>query len=405
MFQDDWGSHVITPAPVTGKPFKARFEQVRSGVSPDGQVVRRTLGGEVCRDADGRTRQDLHIPDGDAGSTRIALITDPTQEAFYILDVDSQTYVEERFAAAGIVGDISPPPSPQSPVGAEGEDLGRRQVEGALCRGYRTSSGNSVVEVWYSDELGVALLEKSTGPDGEHTLRLFDVRQTDPQRECFAVPADYVMAREVLADAARLSSAGAGEVGPEGADLNLAAARGDVAAVQALLSRGIDPNARGHHGETALMAAAECGHAALAALLMDAGAEAELRSKAGTTALMYAALNGHAGVVRTLLTRGAKTDAGEGRLTPLMFAASGGHAEVAELLLAAGADVNARESHGMTALMFAADAGSLPVARALLAAGADLKMKNTDGHTALTIARLAGQSEIARLLEEAESGA
>lgn len=403
MFQDDWGSHVITPAPVTGKPFTARFERVRSGVSRDGQVVRRTLAGEVYRDAGGRTRQELHIPNGGAGSTRIVLITDPAQEALYILDVDSQTYVKERFAAAAVTGDVAPPPSPQSPVGAGGEDLGRRPVEGALCRGYRSSSGNSVVEVWYSDELGVALLEKSTGPDGEHTLRLFDVQQTDPQSECFAVPADYVMAGEVMADAARPSSAGAGEVNPEGADLNLVAARGDVVAVQALLSWGNDVNARGHHEETALMAAAECGHAALAALLLDAGAEAELRSKAGTTALMYAALNGHAGVVRTLLSRGAKTDAEGDRRTPLMFAASGGHAEVAELLLAAGADVNAKESHGMTALMFAADAGSLPVAQALVAAGADLKMKNTDGHTALTIARLAGQSEIAGLLEEAES--
>lgn len=285
MFQDDWGSHVITPAPVTGKPFKARFEQVRSGVSPDGQVVQRTLDGEVCRDADGRTRQELHIPNGDAGSTRIVLITDPAQEALYILDVDSQTYVKERFAAAGVTGDISPPPSPQSPVGAGGEDLGRRRVEGAVCRGYRSSSENSVVEVWYSDELGVALLEKSTGPDGEHTLRLFDVQQTDPQGEYFAVPAGYVMAGEAMTDAARLSSAAAGEVNPEGADLNLAVARGAVVAVQALLSRGIDLNERGHHEETALMAAAECGHAALVALLLDAGAEAELRSKAGTTAL------------------------------------------------------------------------------------------------------------------------
>ena len=405
MSHDDWGSHVISPAPVKGKPFKASYEQVRSEVLLGGQIVRRTLRGAVCRDADGRARQELHIPNGDAGSIRVVFITNHARGVLYVLDADSQTYVEERFAAAGVAGDSLPSIGQRSPARDEDQDLGRRRIEGLDCRGYRSSAENAAVEVWYSEELGVALLEKRTAASGEHTLRLFGVQRTEPQSEWFVVPTGYARAGEGVTGAALLSPAGAADEAQYGADLNLATARGDVDAVQFLLHRGGDVNARGHHEETALMAAAECGHAALVALLLDADAEVELRSKAGMTALMHAALNGHSEVVRALLARGAQTDAEGGRQTPLMLAATGGHAEVVGLLLAAGADVNARESHGMTALMFAAASGSLPVTQALLAAGADLKVKNADGYTALEIASLAEQSEIARVLEEDESAA
>lgn len=406
MFNDAWGLHSISTTPVQGKPFKARYEQRRVERLPGGQGIPRIMSGEVYRDSSGRVRQELHLQQNDTGERmRIAVVIDPLEEAIYIFHIDSRTYIKQRFDAAGAtaarVG--TPVRLSTAPAGSENEALGQRQIEGLSCRGYRNSSENSVSEVWYSDELKVALLEKITSPQAEDTWRLFDVRQTHPRSECFVVPAGYVLADEAQQIGnAFVSLPDTNNVVPGGADLNLAAASGDVETIRGLLKRGIDVDARSILGETALMAAAECGHAALVTALLEAGADVEARSKAGTTALMHAALNDHAEIVTILLSQGAKTDTEEDRQTPLMFAASRGHIEIVELLLAAGADVDAKESHDMTALMFAAGEGFLDVARALLAAGADVKIKNTDGYTALTIAGLAGQTEMIRLLEQAE---
>jgi len=101
--------------------------------------------------------------------------------------------------------------------------------------------------------------------------------------------------------------------------------RGDLAAVQAELDRGVSVNAKNDFGETPLHRAA-IGHKEIAELLIDKGADVNAKS------------------------RGAVNLKVDWRLTPLHYAADRGHKEVAELLIDKGADVNAKDDFGFTPL-------------------------------------------------------
>src|SRR5690606_3289357 len=163
--------------------------------------------------------------------------------------------------------------------------------------------------------------------------------------------------------------------GPPEAPLADAAMRGDVAAVQGLLSQGADPNIAQGDGMTALHWAAELGNAEMAGALIKAGATTEPVTRLGAyTPLHLAARGGHAEVVRILLDGGASPSAPTttGAVTPLHFAATGASPEAALALLEHGADADAREARwGQTPLMFAAAAGRSETIDVLLEHGAD----------------------------------
>jgi ankyrin repeat protein len=117
-----------------------------------------------------------------------------------------------------------------------------------------------------------------------------------------------------------------------GEDLIAAATRGDDAAVQALLAK---------------------------------GAEVDAKDNGGMTPLMWASEEGHLDVVQALITNGADINAKtfENGMTPLMWASEEGHLDVAQALITKGADVNAKTiEKGDTALTLAKDADT----RALL---------------------------------------
>ncbi len=159
-----------------------------------------------------------------------------------------------------------------------------------------------------------------------------------------------------------------------------AAARGDAAAVEALLTKGADVNSPQGDGMTALHWAAMNDEPTLAAVLLQAGANPRAATRVGAyTPLLLAAKLGHRGVVEALLKGGAdpatKTDNGT---TALMFAAASGDLESVDLLLARKPDVNAREStRGLTAAMFAAAANRATVVALLGRNGADLSATST----------------------------
>jgi len=88
--------------------------------------------------------------------------------------------------------------------------------------------------------------------------------------------------------------------------LILAVAKGETAAVQELLAKGGDVNAKSKSGRTALMIAAMRGDAALVRALLAAGADVKAKSVNGTTALRYAAQQGNAEIVKLLESAGAK---------------------------------------------------------------------------------------------------
>lgn len=178
-----------------------------------------------------------------------------------------------------------------------------------------------------------------------------------------------------------------------------AAARGDAAAVSALLAQGANANATDAEGLTPLMNAAKAGHLATLQALLQARAKVDARDPNGFTALAIAASLGHAPAVQALAQAGADPNAAtRSGATPLMFAALGGHSGAISALLRAKANVNAQTPAGITALMMAANAGQAQAAGQLVHAGASLNARDTSGRTALMLAAAKGHSDTVRTL-------
>lgn len=100
----------------------------------------------------------------------------------------------------------------------------------------------------------------------------------------------------------------ANEPPPEpGADeLNAAARKGDVAAVKALLDKGINPDAKWRYGMTALFPACDRGHLEVVQLLLDRGANPNVSDRFyNATPITWALNKGHAQIAFLLLQKGA----------------------------------------------------------------------------------------------------
>ncbi|KAK7883404.1 hypothetical protein LTR67_011275 [Exophiala xenobiotica] len=131
-------------------------------------------------------------------------------------------------------------------------------------------------------------------------------------------------------------------------------------AVQFLLSRGADPNAKAKRGETPLHCAAWRGYTSLARLLIAKKASADTR------ALELAATQGHIEVMKLLLENGVDPKQSSG----LCQAARQNLVEAVELLLDAGCEID-KISDGYTPLMAAVGEGYVEMAQFLMQRGAD----------------------------------
>jgi ankyrin repeat protein len=149
--------------------------------------------------------------------------------------------------------------------------------------------------------------------------------------------------------------------------LSLACGNGSSPLVMKLLEAGANPNSTQMSGETALMTCARTNAVEAVEALLARGADVNAKEKSlGQTALMWGASEGHAGVVQTLLKHGA--------------------------------DVQARSADGYTALLMAARGADLPTTQALLAAGADINAKAKNGTTPLVVAIIRGHVKYAEFL-------
>jgi len=250
-------------------------------------------------------------------------------------------------------------------------------------------------------------------------------------------------------------------------DVADAAARGDKAAVRALILKKADVNATQVDGTTALHWAAQADDVEMADLLIKAGAKAGIENRSGATPLLLASVNGNAAMidklakagadvnasltrsgdtalmiasrtgkvdaVRSLLDNGAKVNAKEqwGGTTAIMWAASEKHPSVVKLLIERGADVNAKSNFVpsasgrgfegttpsaakpskpeefaaglLTPLMFAAREGDLESTKLLVAAGADVNAVGGDGKDALSLAIFDGNYDVASFLVDSHA--
>jgi ankyrin repeat protein len=165
------------------------------------------------------------------------------------------------------------------------------------------------------------------------------------------------------------------------APLAAAAARGDLAAVRALLAKGTVVDALEVDGTTALHAAVDADHLDVADALLRAGANASRGDRYGVTPLYLAAVNGSPAMIRRLIDAGAdpnSTDpAGE---TTLMTAARTGVVDAMRVLLERGARVDARDPEfQQTALMIAAREDHPAAVSLLISAGAAVNAQTRKG--------------------------
>lgn len=159
----------------------------------------------------------------------------------------------------------------------------------------------------------------------------------------------------------------------EGLDLNealrVAATRGSLVDMNALLANGAEIDAIDVNGRTALMDAAEFGGNDVVSRLLDAGANPNVTDGDGESALLKAIRANDTAAVDSLLSRGARTDL--------------------------------KDQHGNTALHFAARYQSLPILERLIQANARLDVENARGMSALTIASRRDDTRLARALRRA----
>ncbi|MDF2868323.1 MAG: ankyrin-3, partial [Gammaproteobacteria bacterium] len=174
---------------------------------------------------------------------------------------------------------------------------------------------------------------------------------------------------------------------------------GDFSAVQSLLRRGAEKNAKTANGFTLLHYAADSGHLKIVEKLLEKKAEIEAKDNVGFTPLHCAADSGHPKVVEKLLEKKAEIEAKDNiGFTPLHCAADLGYLDVVEVLLEKKANKEAKANDGFTPLHCAADLGHLDVVETLLKEGADKKAETTSGFTPLHLAAYKGHFDVVETL-------
>ncbi len=157
-------------------------------------------------------------------------------------------------------------------------------------------------------------------------------------------------------------------------ELMEAAFNGDSAAVERLLAKGADVNARAQAGTTALMIAAAEGQTTIVFDLLAYGADVNARNQGGNTALMGAAADGNTTIVSKLLSLGADVNlTSETGETALTLAVSRGRTEIVKILLDKGAKIPAGKSGRENLLATAARDHDIAIVQALILHDADLK--------------------------------
>ena len=162
------------------------------------------------------------------------------------------------------------------------------------------------------------------------------------------------------------------------------------------------------HYKTALFLAAERGQLQVVEALIAAGADVESPDLKGLVPLHAAASQGHWGVIKALAAarptyQHLNAARNLGGMTPLCCAAAGGHVGAVKALVAAGAALQLPGgAKGWAPMLFAAEHGHAGVVKVLLAAGVRVdKEVLTYQRTPLYAAVVRGRGEVVQLLLEA----
>ena len=183
------------------------------------------------------------------------------------------------------------------------------------------------------------------------------------------------------------------------------AALGPVPAlVQRVRTNPMAVNARdGRHRAPPLLWAVRTGNQTGIGFLLDMGADVDLADRSGAAALHAAVGAARLEIARTLVLAGADLGLQDDRgRTPLHLAAGTGQLELCSLLLDEGAMPDARDAEGNTPLHLAAATGDFELCEYLLFFGASAGVRNNRGLTPGEVAEGSGHQEVAALLRAQE---
>ncbi|XP_071970734.1 ankyrin repeat domain-containing protein 35 isoform X3 [Engystomops pustulosus] len=194
------------------------------------------------------------------------------------------------------------------------------------------------------------------------------------------------------------------KTGPGGQSaFHLAASRGLVDCVSAILSHKVEINAKTDDGCSALHLAASNCHPECVKLLLQHGAHEDSIDFHSRTPLHCAATSGCVSSVLLLCdAEDTLLDAADddGR-TPLMIAAQRNHPTVCSLLLDRGAQVDVCDRDKKTALLLACEKGNIQAAETLITKGADPSVCDNKGCDALHYTSMSRDEPLRRLIQAA----
>jgi ankyrin repeat protein len=181
--------------------------------------------------------------------------------------------------------------------------------------------------------------------------------------------------------------------------LHIAAFRGHLPSVNALLQNDADPNMTNANYDTPLFLAVSGGHADVSRALIRHKAYVNMHCYDNWTALHKAVDTGQEDLSRSLISQGASVDAETLKgMCPLHRAAGRGHCNIIEMLLDCGAFVDAVTVDLWTALHGASRSGQIQVVELLLKHDANPNARTIENKTPLHYACRGGHIDVVRLL-------
>jgi hypothetical protein len=210
---------------VAGNPFQAEIEVTSSNRPAIPESTIRPRLEMVARDGQGRVREervsgkfkrDTGPETGTEAEERFIDICDPTAETLTRIDTLNATakIIHARPSAASRLSSTRTFCSMQAPFGhnpnVSKEDLGDQIIEGVPAHGVRitiksllggsdASAGESITEVWCSDELAAVVLRttESTKTGFKTAIAMRKIERTEPDPALFQIPAGYAVTESV----------------------------------------------------------------------------------------------------------------------------------------------------------------------------------------------------------------
>jgi len=190
--------------PVPGTPLSVESMEEYVIKNPDATSTSGSRTTKFFRDAEGRMRIEMEIPQAFGDPILMVQLADPVDGFLTVLETRAKVAHRLRTAKDGARGGIALSLGRNGLIGFTGkttrktEDLGKQMIDGIEFQGVRTTMTSdeqpslmAIDDRWASKERGLIGLLKHTGPDGESTARIQHADRTAPDPALFAIPDDY----------------------------------------------------------------------------------------------------------------------------------------------------------------------------------------------------------------------